>query len=53
MLVSSASSKTKSVTQDFGGEAKAGIVIHRRFIEGFGPVTLHDTPTEGGANAAP
>jgi conjugal transfer pilus assembly protein TraI len=53
MLVSSASSKTKSVTREFGGEAKAGIVIHRRFIEGFGPVALHDTPTEGGANAAP
>ena len=53
MLVSASSTKTKPVTREFGGVARAGVVIHRRFIEGFGPETLHDTPTEGGANAAP
>ena len=53
MLVSSSSSKTKPVTRDFGGEAKTGIVIHPRFIAGFEHADFQDTPTEGGANAAP
>jgi conjugal transfer pilus assembly protein TraI len=53
MLVSSSSSKTKPVTRDFGGEVKTGIVIHPRFIAGFEHVDFQDSPTEGGANAAP
>ena len=53
MLVSSSSSKTKPVTRDFGGEVKTGIVIHPRFIAGFEHADFQDTPTEGGANAAP
>lgn len=53
MLVPSSSSKTKPVTQYFRGEATVGIVVHRRFIEGFDPSDFQDTPTEGVANAAP
>jgi conjugal transfer pilus assembly protein TraI len=53
MLVSSSSSKTKPVTRDFGGEVKTGIVIHPRFIAGFEHADFQNTPTEGGANAAP
>ncbi len=52
MLVSSSPSKTKPVTRYFGGEAKTGIVIHPRFIEGFDPADFQGTPTEGEANAA-
>jgi conjugal transfer pilus assembly protein TraI len=52
MLVSSSSSKTKPVTQYFGGEAKAGLVIHPRFIAGFEHADFQGTPTEGDANAA-
>jgi conjugal transfer pilus assembly protein TraI len=53
MLVSSSSSKTKPVTRYFGGEARTGIVIHPRFIAGFEHADFQNTPTEGGANAAP
>jgi conjugal transfer pilus assembly protein TraI len=53
MLVPSSSSKTKPVTQYFRGKATIGIVVHRRFIEGFDPADFQDTPTEGVANAAP
>lgn len=53
MLVSSASSKTKPVTQYFGGEAKAGLIIHPRFIAGFEHADFEDTLSDGGANAAP
>ena len=53
MLVSSSSAKTTPVMRNFGGEESAGIVIHPRFIEGFDPADFQDTPTEGGANAAP
>jgi len=52
MLLSSCSSKTKSVTREFDGVAKAGIIIHRRFIEGLDPADFQDMPIEGGANAA-
>ena len=52
MLVSSSPSKTKPVTRYFGGEAKTGIVIHPRFIEGFDPADFQGTRTEGEANAA-
>jgi len=52
MLVSSSSTKTKSVTREFGGVVTAGIIIHRRFIEGFDPGDLQDTSIEGGAHAA-
>jgi len=51
MLVSSSSTKTKPVTREFGGVAKAGIIIHRRFIEGFDPADFQDTSIEGGASA--
>jgi len=52
MLVPSSSSKATPVTRYFGGEAKVGIVIHPRFIAGFGHADFQDTPTNGGANAA-
>lgn len=52
MLVSSSSSKTKPVTREFDGVAKAGIIILRRFIEGLDPADFQDTSIEGGANAA-
>jgi len=53
MLVSSPSSKTKPMTREFAGEAKTGVVIHPRFIAGFEHADFQNTPTEGGANAAP
>jgi len=37
MLVSTHSSRAKPVTREFAGEAKAGVLIHPRFIEGFDP----------------
>jgi hypothetical protein len=52
MLVSSTSTKTKSVTREFGGVARPGIIIHRRFIDGFDPADFRDTSIEGGANVA-
>ena len=52
MLASSPSSKPKPVTQECGGQATAGIVIHPRFVAGFDPVAVQDTPTEGRANHA-
>lgn len=52
MLVSSSSTKTKSVTREFGGVARTGIIIHRRFIKGFDPTDFQDTSIEGSAHAA-
>jgi conjugal transfer pilus assembly protein TraI len=54
MLVSSSSSsKTKPVTQYFGGEAMSGLIIHPRFIAGFEHADFEDTLSDEGANAAP
>lgn len=52
MLVSSPSSRTKPVTREFDGVAKAGIIVHPRFIEGLDPTDFQVMSIEGGANAA-